>query len=62
MPSNYIIEMICDWWSFSWISGNLTEIFNWYDIHKKSIKLEPSSQQQVESILDKIQKKLEEQK
>ena len=23
MPYDYIIEMICDWWSFSWQSGNL---------------------------------------
>ena len=23
MPYNYIIEMICDWWSFSWQKGDL---------------------------------------
>nr|DAE02562.1 MAG TPA: hypothetical protein [Siphoviridae sp. ctmYS12] len=28
MPYNYIIEMICDWWAFSWNKGNLQEIFN----------------------------------
>lgn len=22
MPYDYIVEMICDWWSFSWQSGN----------------------------------------
>ena len=26
MPYNYILEMICDWWSFSWQSKNLFEI------------------------------------
>ena len=33
MPYNYIVEMICDWWSFSWQSGNLYEIFKWYEEH-----------------------------
>ena len=32
MPYDYIIEMICDWWSFSWQSGNLYEIFKWYEM------------------------------
>ena len=27
MPYNYIIEMICDWWAFSWQKGKLDEIF-----------------------------------
>ena len=35
MPYNYIIEMICDWWSFSWTKGELTEIFGWYELHKE---------------------------
>ena len=39
MPYDYIIEMICDWWSFSWQSGNLYEIFKWYEEHSKYIKL-----------------------
>ena len=33
MPYDYIVEMICDWWSFSWQSGNLYEIFKWYEEH-----------------------------
>lgn len=28
MPYHYIIEMICDWWAFSWSKGELTEIFS----------------------------------
>ena len=39
MPYHYIIEMICDWWAFSWSKGDLTEIFSWYDSHKNHIKL-----------------------
>lgn len=39
MPYNYIVEMICDWWAFSWAKGNLYEIFSWYDEHKEYMKL-----------------------
>lgn len=28
MPYNYIIEMICDWWSFSFKTGNLSFSFS----------------------------------
>lgn len=51
MPYNYIIEMICDWWAFSWEKGNLGEIFSWYDEHKDYIKLHPKTRQTVEDIL-----------
>ena len=51
MPYNYIIEMICDWWSFSWVKGDLTEIFNWYDEHSQYIKLAPNTRKTVEDIL-----------
>lgn len=60
MPLNYIIEMICDFWSFSWKSGDLTEIFKWYDAHKNYMKLSPDTRNTVEMILDKIKDKLEE--
>lgn len=59
MPYNYIIEMICDWWAFSWKSGNLNEIFKWYDEHKDYIKLHPETRKIVESILRVIKLKLE---
>lgn len=58
MPFNYIIEMICDWWSFSWKSGNLTEIFDWYEKHK-GMKLHEKTRKTVEDILEKIKKELE---
>jgi hypothetical protein len=51
MPYDYIIEMICDWWSFSWKTGNLTEIFKWYEEHSKYIKLATKTRATVESIL-----------
>ena len=62
MPYNYIIEMICDWWSFSWKTGNLYEIFKWYDEHKDWIKLHKNTRRAVEDILDAICTKLDEKK
>lgn len=59
MPYNYIVEMICDWWSFSFKTGNLSEIFNWYDAHKAHILLSDDTRETVEDILGKIQRKIE---
>lgn len=58
MPLEYIIEMICDWWSFSWVKGDLEEIFNWYRKHKKNMMLSDSTRDTVEDILDKIKVRL----
>ena len=60
MPYGDILEMICDWWAFSWKSGNLREIFNWYDEHKDYMKLGDWTRVEVGVILAKINKKLEE--
>ena len=60
MPDNYIIEMICDWWAFSWAKGDLTEIFKWYDEHKDYIKLSDNTRDVVDFILRTIKRKLEE--
>lgn len=60
MPDVYIIEMICDWWSFSWKSGNLEEIFDWYDKHKEHMKLSDYTRMKVEEILNMIKDKLKE--
>ncbi|MCM1237572.1 MAG: DUF5662 family protein [Ruminococcus flavefaciens] len=60
MPINYILEMICDWWAFSWSKGNLTEIFKWYDEHKNYMKLNPNTRKKIEEILNAIKEKLTE--
>lgn len=60
MPYNYILEMICDWWAFSWAKGNLDEIFAWYEERKKYIKLHPNTRETVDSILNHLKLKLEE--
>lgn len=59
MPYNYILEMVCDWWAFSWASGDLFEIFNWWDAHKDTIRLHPNSRKIVIDILSKLEKELE---
>ena len=62
MPDEYILEMICDWWSFSWAKGNLYEIFNWYNERKSYIKLSDETREKVEGVLDTIKDKLDEKK
>lgn len=62
IPYKYVIEMICDWWSFSWKTGNLYEIFDWYESHKKHMILSKNTRELVEQILGQIKEKLDEQK
>lgn len=58
MPKKYAVEMIADWWSFSFKSGNLRDIFNWYEQHKE-MKLHPKTRKFVEDILERIKKELD---
>ena len=60
MPYNYILEMICDWWAFSWQKGKLFEIFDWYDDHKAYMKLSDATRKTVDDILKKMRVKLTE--
>ena len=60
MPKEYILEMICDWWSFSWKSDNLFEIFDWYKKNGPKMILHTNTRKTVEEILDKLRMKLEE--
>lgn len=62
MPYVFIIEMICDHWSFSWKSGNLYEIFKWYDDNKSGIILSAKTRNTYESLLANIKEKLDSQK
>jgi hypothetical protein len=58
MPVEYVVEMIADWWSFSWKTGDLFEIFGWYDKHRSMI-LHPKTRELVEAILNHIKEELE---
>lgn len=59
MPYANIIEMICDWWSFSWKAGNLYEIFDWYEKKKDYMKLSKNTRTTVEEMLSLIREKLD---
>lgn len=61
MPYEYVIEMICDWWSFSLNSLNEYEIFEWYEENEQCIKLHHNTRKLVTYILSEIKKKLDEQ-
>lgn len=52
--------MICDWWAFSWIKGDLSEMFSWYKDHESYIKLHNNTRSIVEEILEMIRTKLTE--
>ena len=54
IPLNFIFEMIADWWSFSWKSNNLFEIFSWYGEHRHKQYINPASRMIVEDILKKM--------
>lgn len=51
MPEVYVVEMICDWWSFSWQKGDLEEIFKWYDKNKAGILVHENTRNRIEQIL-----------
>lgn len=58
MPEVCALEMVADWWSFSWRSGNLTEMFGWYEDHRENIILHQNTRKFVESVLSEIREKL----
>ena len=58
MPYVDIIEMICDWWSFSWRKDDLFSIFSWYECHKDHIRMSDRTRKKVEEILEVIKSKL----
>ena len=60
IPYIYVVEMICDWWAFSWTKGDLNEIFSWYEDRKDYMKLSANTRISVEYILGKMKDKLEE--
>lgn len=61
IPPIYILEMVCDWWSFSWAKGDLTEIFKWYDEHKDHMILHTETRQKIDILLGAIREYTEEQ-
>ena len=60
MPDIYIIEMVCDWMSFSIAKGDMNELFAWYNAHKDHMILSDYTRMKVEGILEAIKNKLAE--
>lgn len=52
------LEMVADWWSFSWVSGNLLGVFDWYAEHKDNMILHEKTREYVESVLDEIRERI----
>ena len=55
MPYNYVLEMVCDWFSFSLKSGNIGEIFDFYLENKSHIILHRSSRAFLEFLLREME-------
>lgn len=56
IPYDYIIEMICDWYSFSFIKNDEKEIVNWYKMARNRMIFAPKTQIIIDNIIDKIEK------
>lgn len=62
MPPEFVLEMIADWWSFSWKNENLYEIFDWYGKHREKMILHAKTRKAVEDILKEIREILDREK
>ena len=60
MPYEYVIEMICDWMSFSISKNEPREVFNFWKDNKDHIKLSDKTRKTVIEILMAIADKLDE--
>lgn len=58
MPDRFILEMICDWWSFSWRKGDLWELWNWWTANSDYILLGEKTREKVIDLLNLINVKL----
>ena len=58
IPIQYIIEMICDWWAFSWNKNDLFEIFRWYENNRDKQNLSVKTREVVEAILHEMKTQL----
>lgn len=54
MPKEYVIEMICDWMSFSIAKDDLNELFEFYKNQKDIMRLNKKSKEFLEDCLNKI--------
>lgn len=62
MPHEFVLEMLCDHWAFSWQKDNLFEIFDWYKSNKSKMNLHEDTRRLYEEMLDKLKAVLERKK
>ena len=60
MPSTYIVEMICDWWSFGLSKNDPTKIFDFYKNNKNKYKFSEELTNKIEKLLLIIKKLINE--
>ena len=54
MPDNYIVELLCDWLSFSIKSNNINEIKEFYNKNKSNYKFEYVTREKIETAIKMI--------
>ena len=60
MPQNYVLEMLCDWWSFSWRNYEPDKIFEWWDRHKDKMILHQKTRELIHETIWTMKEKLKE--
>ena len=60
MPLIYIVEMVCDWWSFGLMQNNPAEIFDYYENNKGKYKFSSEITEIVEELLSLVQQSIRE--
>ena len=58
MPQNYVLEMLCDWWSFSWRNYEPDRIFEWWDRNKAGMILHPKTRGLIHDAIWEMKEKL----
>ena len=60
MPLIYIVEMVCDWWSFGLMQKKPDEIFDFYANNKEKYKFSYELTEIIESLLTLVQQSINE--
>lgn len=62
MPEVYIIEQICDWWTFGWKNNDLNDIFKFNKNNEEKFKklMNPKSYELLQKHLNTLHRKLSE--
>lgn len=58
MPDVYIIEILCDWMSFSFKCGDLNEIIRFYENNKHEMVLDDEVRATIVRVMKKIKEEL----